>query len=176
MPADTAFRNEGLDFIMTRTFDAPADIVYKCWTHPDFVVQWWGPHGFTASASMDVRAGGQFALTMRGSDDTDYPLQGEYLIVEENRRLVMEMHLDDHPASWHDYLAEQFTKAGGAEDTLPSLTLVTSVIFEGLGKTTRLTVTQSFKTVAERDAFTAMGNAEGWGQSYDKLDKLLAAH
>lgn len=172
--ADTAVVTKDLSIVLTRDFDAPVALVYRCWTDPQFLAQWWGPHGMKASADIELRAGGRFNIVMHASDGTDYPMTGECLSVIEERSLIMEMHLDDHPANWHDYLAEAFRKAGGDEDTLPSLTVTTKVEFLALSSDrTRLTVEQVFATAAERDAFADTGNAQGWGQSFEKLDTLL---
>ena len=172
--ADTAVSKSGQSLVLTRVFDAPVAAVWAAWTTPEAMAKWWGPHGMTASATMDVRSGGTFALTMHAADGTGYPLTGEYLEVVENRYLVMEMHLDDHPASWHDYLAEEVTKAGGAEDVPPSLTVTTRVTFEAQGASqTRLTVEQVYASEADRDGFEAMGSVQGWSQSFEKLDRLL---
>ena len=170
---DTAVSKNGLSVVMHRTFDAPVSALWACWTSGKHMAQWWGPHGMRATADLDPRPGGAFSLIMHGADGTDYPLQGRYLDVVVGKLLVMQMHLDDHPASWHDYLSLQFTRAGGDEDTLPSLTVMTKVTFETAGTGTRLTVEQIYTSLAERDAFEAMGNTGGWSQSFDKLDKLL---
>lgn len=54
------------DMILTRVFAAPVDAVWRAWTEPDQVKQWWGPRGFTAPlAEMDVRAGGTSLVCMR---------------------------------------------------------------------------------------------------------------
>ncbi len=173
--ADTTMAKAGLSIVLTRVFDAPVAAVWDAWTVPDAMAKWWGPHGMTATAALDVRPGGTFSLAMHAADGTDYPLTGEYLDVVEGRYLAMEMHLDDHPANWHDYLAEEVTKAGGAEDVPPSLTVVTRVTFEAQGTgQTRLTVEQVYASEADRDAYHAMGNAEGWSQSFEKLDRILA--
>lgn len=172
--ADTSFTRTDISVVMSRTFDAAIVAVWRAWTDEALMSRWWGPHGFTTDAKLDVRPAGRFALIMYGADDDAYPLQGEYLEVAEQSRLVMEMHHDDHPANWHDYLALQFTKAGGDEDTLPSLTVITKVAFQALGDNeTQLTVEQVFATQAERDAFDGMGSTEGWRQSFEKLDKVL---
>ncbi len=172
--SDTAVARTGLSIILTRVFDAPVAAVWDAWTKTDAMAKWWGPHGMPASATLDVRTGGAFTLIMHAADGTDYPITGEYLDVVEHRSLVMEMHLDDHPASWHDYLAEEVTKAGGAEDVPPSMTVVTRVTFDAQGANqTRLTVEQVYATEADRDAFDAMGSAGGWSQSFEKLDRLL---
>lgn len=172
--ADTSFTRTNVSVVMSRTFDAGVADLWRAWTDEALIARWWGPHGFSTDATLDVRPAGRFALIMYGADDDAYPLQGEYLEVVEPSRLVMEMHHDDHPANWHDYLALQFTKAGGDEDTLPSLTVITKVAFQALGdRETQVTVEQVFASQAERDAFDGMGSTEGWRQSFEKLDKVL---
>ena len=171
---DTTVARTPLSIILTRVFDAPIASVWHAWTDPDAMAKWWGPHGMRASARLEVRAGGAFSVTMHATDGTDYPLTGHYKDVVDGRSLVIEMHVDDHPASWHDYLAEQFIKAGGAEDVPPSTTVVTRVNLEAeTPNRTKMTVEQVYASVADRDAFDAMGNVGGWSQSFDKLAKLL---
>ncbi len=51
------------DLVITRLFDAPVELVWKAWTEPEFVMQWWGPNYFTCpSAAIDFREGGTFVL------------------------------------------------------------------------------------------------------------------
>ena len=168
----TAVNAEGHELELTRLFDAPRALVFRAWTDDHMMSAWWGPQGFTATARLDARTGGSFDLTMHGPDGIDYPITGEFLDVVLNERLVMEMHLDDHPQNWHDYLAELFTKAGG-EGPAPTRTIVTRVTFADEAGGTRLTVVQAFPTAADRAAFTAAGNAEGGAQALDKLAALL---
>ncbi len=168
----TAVNADGLDLVLSRLFDAPRALVFRAWTDDRMMSQWWGPHGYTATAHMDARKGGRFELTMHGPDGVDYPVTGEFLDVVLNERLVLEMHLDDHPQNWHDYLAELFTKAGG-EGASPTLTVVTRVSFADEAGGTRVTVVQSYPTAADRAAFTAAGTVEGATQGFDKLAALL---
>jgi uncharacterized protein YndB with AHSA1/START domain len=54
------------DIVVTRIFDAPVEQVWKAWSHPDDVMQWWGPAGFTCIvAKMDFREGGTSLVGMR---------------------------------------------------------------------------------------------------------------
>lgn len=54
------------DMVLTRVFDAPIERVWRAWTEPEQVMQWWGPEGFTAPvADMDVREGGTSLVCMR---------------------------------------------------------------------------------------------------------------
>jgi uncharacterized protein YndB with AHSA1/START domain len=163
---------EGHDLVLTRLFDAPRPLVFRAWTDDRMMSQWWGPHGFTATARLDARKGGRFELVMHAADGVDYPITGEFLDVVLNERLVMEMHLDDHPQNWHDYLAELFTKAGG-EGTSATRSLVTQVTFADEAGGTRLTVVQTYPSAADRAAFAAAGSTEGASQGFDKLAALL---
>lgn len=54
-----------IDLVVTRVFDAPVERVWKAWTDPERVMQWWGPNGFTSpSAEMDFREGGTSLVCM----------------------------------------------------------------------------------------------------------------
>ena len=54
------------DVVITRTFDAPVETVWRAWYDPQSVMQWWGPAGFTSpSAEMDFREGGRSLVCMR---------------------------------------------------------------------------------------------------------------
>ncbi len=61
------------ELVITRVFDAPRELVFKAWTEPGRLVQWWGPNGFTVTIQeMDVRPGGEWNLILHGPDGTDY--------------------------------------------------------------------------------------------------------
>jgi uncharacterized protein YndB with AHSA1/START domain len=62
------------EILITRTFDAPRELVWEAWTNPKHVTHWWGPNGFTTTIEkMDVRVGGVWKHVMHGPDGTDYP-------------------------------------------------------------------------------------------------------
>lgn len=157
--------------VMTRLFDAPLAVVYKVWAQPQYLVRWWGPHTFTNTAEMDLRAGGAYHLVTRGYEGDAYSLRGEFLSVEPERKLLFTMNVEEHPQAWHDmYNAARKQPAG----TAPPL-VTTTVTFEDLGNQTRLTITQQFEDERDRDAFVALGTFDGWGQSLVKMDSLLAS-
>ena len=55
------------EFVITRVFNAPRELVWKAMTDPKHVVNWWGPRGFTTTIeTMDVRVGGIWKHTMHG--------------------------------------------------------------------------------------------------------------
>ena len=65
--------NETERMVVTRVFDAPRELVWKAWTDPKYVMQWWGPKGFTAPVcKMDFRVGGKFLCCMRAPDGQEF--------------------------------------------------------------------------------------------------------
>src|SRR5258705_11539625 len=77
------------EFVITRVVDAPPRLVFKIWTDPEHLMQWWGPQGFTTPFhEMDVRPDGAFRICMRSPDGTDHWLQGVYREVVAPERLV----------------------------------------------------------------------------------------
>jgi uncharacterized protein YndB with AHSA1/START domain len=143
------------EIVITRVFDAPRDLVYKAWTDPKHVAQWWGPIGFTNTIhEMDVRPGGVWRLMMHGLDGVDYPNKIAFIEVMKPERLV-------------------YTH-GGDEGGDPVQFHVT-VTFDEQGGKTRLTMRSLFKSAAERDRVVEeYGAIEGGKQTLDRLAEHLA--
>ena len=81
------------ELTLTRVFDAPRELVWKMWTEPKHMAQWWGPKGFSNPVcELDVRPGGRIWIVMRGpkgSDfDNNFPMSGTFREVVPNSRLV----------------------------------------------------------------------------------------
>jgi uncharacterized protein YndB with AHSA1/START domain len=137
------------ELVIERVFNAPRELVFKAWTKPEHMVQWWGPRGFTLpTCEMEFRAGGRFRLVMRGPDGKDYPFQGAYLEIVEPERIVFQGTIHHEPGHqvW---------------------TTVTFAEHEGK---TKLTVQQTYSF--ESDA--TRGAPEGWRQQLDRLGEYLA--
>ena len=61
--------SQGQELVITRIFDAPRELVWKAWTDPNHIAQWWRPNGFsTTTDTMDVRPGGVWRFVMHGPD------------------------------------------------------------------------------------------------------------
>ena len=79
-------------FTITRTFDAPRDLVWKAWTDPNEAAVWWHPRGIEikpGTVAVDVRVGGRYAYTMvNPADGQEYPTAGVYREVTPPERLV----------------------------------------------------------------------------------------
>ena len=74
--------DDGKQFTITRTFDAPREAVWRAWTDPSVATQWWHPAGMTTradSVAIDLREGGTYAYTMVDPDGSEHPATGTYL-------------------------------------------------------------------------------------------------
>lgn len=81
---------DGRDLILKRLIRAPRERVFRAWTDPALLKQWFTPPPWTTShAQTDVRPGGSSLIVMRSPDGKDYPKHGVYLEVVENQRIVM---------------------------------------------------------------------------------------
>ena len=137
------------ELVITRTFDAPRQLVFAAWSKPENLAHWWGPKGFTLpKCEVDFRAGGLFHFVMRGPDGKDYPFRGSYLEIVEPERIVFQGVIHDEPGH------QVWTTVTFAEEK---------------GKT-NLTVKQTYSF--ESDA--TRGAPEGWKQTLDRLADFAA--
>lgn len=158
------------EFIITRTFDAPRETVYRAWTDPRLLSQWWGPHTFTNPVcDMDVRSGGAYRIIMRSAEGVDYPLTGVFQQVNPPEQLVWTMCMDEHPADWHALVRGY--RRDKSDITQPSVTTASFATEDGQ---TKLTIRTRYESADLRDALVELGMAEGWSQSFERLDSLLA--
>ncbi|MFC6279684.1 MULTISPECIES: SRPBCC family protein [Polaromonas] len=146
------------ELVLTRLIDAPREKVFKAWTTPELLVQWFTPKPWqTVRAEVDVRPGGASLVVMRGPDGTEFPNRGVYLEVVPNKRLVF---------------TDAFTEAWKPSEK-PFMTGV--LTFEDEGGKTRYTARVLHWTVADREAHEKMGFHEGWGKATDQLAELIGA-
>ena len=135
----------------TRVINAPRELVWKVFTEPVHVVQWWGPDGFTnTTKSMDTRVGGEWIHTMHGPDGKDYPNHIVYREVIEPERLVF-----DHISAPHHR---------------------TTITFEDMGDgRTKLTFTMIFDTTERKRSTVETYKADiGLKQTLGRLEDYLA--
>lgn len=151
--------------VLTRVFDAPVELVWKAWSEPDRMKQWWGPEGFTAPAvKIDFRVGGVFLGCMRSPDGQEFWSTGTYREIEPMTRIVTTDHFADPegnivPATYY----------GMGEDV--PLEMLVTVTFEDLGGKTRMTLRHEGLPAGEMRE----GAGNGWSTSFDKLAASLAA-
>ena len=79
----------GQEFIITRAFDAPRELVFKAWTDPKHLAQWWGPRGFTNPVcEWDARPGREIYVVMRAPNGARFPMGGEFREIVAPEKLV----------------------------------------------------------------------------------------
>jgi len=150
---------------ITRTFDAPRDLVWKAWTEPERCMRWWGPKGFTAPVwKADFRPGGEYLGCMRSPEGKDYWSKGVFREIVPPERLVMTDSFADEegntvPPSYY-----------GMSGDWPLELLITVTLEEEDGKT-RLTLRHAgLEGISDTDRDNM---EQGWSQSFDKLAEAL---
>jgi uncharacterized protein YndB with AHSA1/START domain len=144
-------RKSDCEAAVSRTFDAPARIVFKAWTTPELFKRWWVPKSYgmeLLSCEQDVRVGGTYRLVFRHGDTGTMAFHGKYLEVVPPSRLV-------------------WTNEESPDGSVTTLTL------EEKGGKTLLVMHERYPS---KEAFEAnAGAAEGLSESFDQLDELLAS-
>jgi uncharacterized protein YndB with AHSA1/START domain len=142
----------------TRMLDASPERVFRAWTDPELLARWWGPNGFTNPVcEVDARPGGDILIHMQGPDGVVYPMTGIFQEVNRPARIVF---------TSCAFFAE--TKDEPQITTLDTVTLAEHDGGTVLG--VRAVVVRS--TPAAAGALAGM--EEGWRQSLDRLEALLA--
>jgi uncharacterized protein YndB with AHSA1/START domain len=159
------------EFYLSRLFDAPRALVFKCWIDAGHLARWWGPEGFTNPVcEADPKPGGVYRIVMRGPDGSEHPMKGVFREIVANERIVKEDDLSEHSAESHDLY-----DPGRDKSKTPNFKILTTVTFADEGKKTRVTIRQRFDRIDLRDNAIKVGMYEGWSGSFEKLDDLVAA-
>lgn len=148
---------ENRELILTRVIDVPRHKLFRAWTEPELLKQWFAPAPYTTpSAEVDVRPGGASLIVMRSPEGEDMPVPGVYLEVIPDEKLVS---------------TDAYTKAWEPSEK-PFMTLI--LTFEDLGGKTKYTARVRHWTVADREEHEKMGFHVGWGICTDQLAALAA--
>jgi len=167
MPANNDNPNAAADereLVLTRVFDAPREMVFRAWTDPEQMKQWWGPNGFTLPyCKIDLRPGGKIHFCMRSAEGFEIWCGGVYREVVPPERIVSS-----------DYFSNQQgdvvpPSQYGMPDWPEEMTM-TVTFTEKDGKTT-MTVRQAASTPLPKAG--REGAQQGWGESFDRLAAYL---
>ena len=141
------------EIIITSTVDAPRDLVFKAYTDPNAIPQWWGPRGLTTVVDqMDVRPGGIWRFVHRDADGNEYGFHGVYHDVVSPERIVSTFEFEG----------------------MPGHVLLATMTFEEQDGKTKLTDASVFQSVEDRDGMLQSGMEGGASESMDRLDEYLA--
>src|ERR1700751_2317628 len=146
--------NETERMVVTRIFDAPRELVWKAWTDPKYVMQGWGPKGFTAPVcKIDFRVGGKFLCCMTAPDGHVVGWNGgEYFEIVVHEKIVYSMYFADSEGNKVD--PAQYGIEREAMDDAHDV-----VTFEDFGDgQTKLTLIGNESMESARNS----GQVEGW--------------
>ena len=151
--------------VVTRVFDAPRELVWKAWPDPKYVMQWWGPKGFTSPfCRMDFRVGGKFLCCMRAPDGQEGWNGGEYHEIILHEKIVYSMYFSDPEGNKVEpaHYGIEHEAIDGAHDV---------ITFEDLGNgRTKLTLIGNEPMESAKES----GQFEGWVETLDKIAAVVA--
>ena len=147
-------RTSDTELVVTRRFDAPARLVFKAWTTPELMMQWWAPKSFGMtfdSCEMDARTGGSYKFVFsHPSFPQPMAFFGKYLEVIPDQRIV-------------------WTNAESDDGSVSTLT------FEDVAGGSQLVLHDLYPTKEAADEAIASGSTSGYPEQFSALDELLAA-
>jgi len=157
--------NETERMVITRIFDAPRELVWRAWTDPKYVMQWWGPKGFSCPAcQIDFRVGGKFLYCMRTPDGQEGWNAGEYHEIVPLEKIVYSMYFAD--SKGNKVASEEYGIEHEAVDDARDV-----VIFEDIGNgQTKLTLIGNDQMESAKES----GQFEGWVEQLDKIAAVVA--
>ena len=140
------------EIVMTRTFDAPRELVFEAMTKPEHMKEWWGPRGYTLPVcEIDLRPGGAYRFVSADAEGNEYAFRGEYREIVPPEKIVWTFEFEGMPGN---------------------VSVDTMTLTEEDGKTT-ITSTSLFDDVEQRDGMLASGMETGAVETYDRLAELL---
>ena len=145
------------ELVLTRIIDAPREKVFRCFSDPRLLEQWFAPKPWTISdVQVDPRPGGVFNFVMHGPDGERFPNSGIFLAVEPNKRWITT-----------DALTPDWEPAGQ-----PFMVATVELTPREDGKTDYVATARHWNAETMKQ-HEAMGFHEGWGQCADQLAELL---
>ncbi|MEU7843643.1 SRPBCC family protein [Micromonospora sp. NPDC049114] len=139
------------DITMTRSFDAPRDLVFAAHTQAEHLRHWWG-RGNPLDVEIDFREGGRYRFVEHAPDGNAYAFRGEFREIVEPERIVQTFEFEG----------------------MPGQVAVETLVFTEQDGRTVLTGTTRFDTTEQRDGMAGSGMAQGAAESYAALQRHLS--
>jgi uncharacterized protein YndB with AHSA1/START domain len=148
------------DLVLERVVDVAPELVWKAWTTPEYLKQWFTPAPWkTVGCELDLKPGGRFHTVMESPEGQQFPNTGCFLEVVPNRRLT-----------WTGALLPGYRPANLGADVPFVFTAIIEIEPHGSG--TKYTATVLHSTEDGRSKHEAMGFHQGWGAAFDQLVAL----
>lgn len=143
---------------VTREFDAPVEKVWRCWTEPELLDQWWAPRPWMAvTQRIDFRPGGEWLYYMQGPDGTRHYSKVEYKTIATNKSFTgIDAFCDEN---------------GVISADMPNMEW--KVVFNPSGNATKVEIEIIFASLEDMDKIVEMGFKEGFAAAHNNLDELL---
>lgn len=153
--------NPELDLKLERTVDVPPEFIWKGWTDPTMLKQWFTPAPWkTTDCSIDLRPGGEFRTVMEGPNGEKMDNTGCYLEVVENRKLV-----------WTDAMMENFRPKLEPNECFMRF-FTAFVILQPAGGGTKYTAIAVHADAESKRKHEEIGFHQGWSAALDQLVAL----
>ncbi|HRO24275.1 MAG TPA: SRPBCC family protein [Promineifilum sp.] len=142
------------EIVTKMTFNAPRALIFKAYTDPDLIPQWYGPRYLTTVVDvLDARAGGSWRFLNYDPEGNVYAFHGVY----------------------HDVVAPERIVQTFEYEGMPGHVVMETAVFEDLGDGKTRVVTQSvFQSVEDRDGMAASGMEVGVNEGYERMNELMA--
>jgi len=153
------------EVVITRTFYAAREIVWKYWTDPEYFKRWWGPKDYTCPVSrIDFRVGGRYLHAMRSKEGQEFWSTGTYREIVPMEKIVA-------TDSFADKEGNVVPSTHYGLEGFP-LELEVTFTFEDLGGRTKMTLTHV--GIENIDGKMRQEMEQGWNESFDKIAQNLA--
>lgn len=142
------------EIVVVTTYNAPRELVFRAYTEPELVTQWWGPRYLTTEIdTFEPRSGGQWRIVQTDPDGNVYAFHGVF-----------------HDISAPERIVQTFEFEG-----MPGHAVLETAVFEDIGGRTRVTTQSLFQSVADRDGMAASGMEVGINEGFEQMTELLAS-
>lgn len=140
------------DIVITRSFNAPRDLVFKAHIDPDAIPRWWGPEKYTTTVDrLDPVDGGGWRYVQEDPDGNVFAFRGVFHEVKTPERIIQTFEFE----------------------LMPGHVLLETMVMEEQDGRTFTTATSVFQSVEDRDGMLQTGMEEGLRESHGRLDELL---
>lgn len=152
-----------LDLRFDRWVDLPPEAIWRAWTTPALLMQWFCPRPWSVvECDIDLRPGGAFRTVMQSPEGERFPGLGCYLHVQPHQRLV-----------WTNGLAPDFRPVLPGPDSALDFKFTGVIDLQPEGSGTRYAAQVMHADTAGRDRHAAMGFEAGWGIALEQLIALM---